>query len=79
MNTPATPRFAPTVGLMHESVRTAVATNRNPETGSVERVLSNSRLTLSWEAGELKVRCACSRVQLSGEAPDRAARRGRMT
>ena len=78
MNTRPTP-FAPAAaGLVHESSRTAIAANRDPETGLTVRVMTTSQLRLAWEHGELRVRCECSRVQLSGRRPERAALRRRL-
>ncbi len=78
MNTPTTPQFAPALtGLVHHSTRTAITTNRDPETGKTERAMTTSRLTLAWEHGELRVRCDAGRVQLHGGRPERAALRRR--
>lgn len=58
----------------HVSTRSGVSMNTDLDTGRRTQVLSTSRLLMSWEAGELRVRCHSSRVELAGE---RTARRGR--
>lgn len=58
----------------HASTRTTLSQNTDLDTGRRTQVLSTSRLLMSWEAGELRVRCHSSRVEMAGE---RAARRGR--
>jgi len=79
MNTQHRPtRFTPTsAGLVHESSRTSIAANRDPDTGLMERVMTNSRLRLVWSAGELRITCECSKVRLPVERPMRAMRRER--
>ena len=65
MNTSRTPFFAPTIGqLFHESLRTSVSANTDPVTGQRAQTLTTSRLELAWVAGELRIACKASRVQM---------------
>ena len=65
MNTSRTPFFAPTIGqLFHESLRTSVSANTDPVTGLCFYSMTTSRLQLAWVAGELRIACKASRVQL---------------
>lgn len=64
-------------GLIHESTRTAIATNRDSETGATERSLRNSRLLMHWEGGEVRVRFESSAIKLDGHRPARPMRGAR--
>lgn len=75
MNSTRPTPFAPAAaGLVHESSRTAITINRDPETGLARRVMTTSRLRLAWVAGELQVHCEGATVQLRGERPARRVR-----
>lgn len=79
MNTSRTPFFAPTIGqLFHESLRTSVSANTDPVTGQRVQTMTTSRLQLAWVAGELRIACKASRVQLDADrALQRPLRRAR--
>lgn len=62
-------------GLIHESTRTAISSNRDAQTGDVSRALSTSKLLMQWAGGELRVRFEGNEVKLSGQQPARAGRR----
>ncbi|MDH1251038.1 hypothetical protein N5C67_00075 [Comamonas thiooxydans] len=61
----------------HSSTRTAISTNVSPETKAREQVLTTSELQMTWNAGELQIRCRASRVVMSGERRQAMARRAR--
>ena len=74
MNTPNTPTHSAgrTLAPFHSSTRTAVSTNLDPATGKRTQVLTNSRLEMGWVAGELRIRCKTTLMNLD---PDRAMQR----
>lgn len=74
MSTPNTPTHSAgrTLAPFHSSTRTAVSTNLDPATGKRTQVLTNSRLELAWVAGELRIRCKTTLMNLD---PDRAMQR----
>jgi len=76
MNTsrPAPFTRAAVLAPFHSSSRTSMSENIDLATGRAARVMRTSRLEMRWEAGELRLRCACSTVVLSGERPARRAR-----
>lgn len=57
----------------HSSVRTAVSKNRDPQTGEEKQQLNTSQLEMSWECGELRIRCRASRVEIGSERKRRTA------
>lgn len=61
----------------HSSTRTSISTNVNQATKAREQVLTTSELQMTWEAGELQIRCRASRVVMSGERRAVAGRRTR--
>lgn len=58
----------------HSSVRTSVSKNRDPQTGAETQLLTTSQLELSWECGELRIRCRSSCVALDGSRAERIGR-----
>ena len=71
------PAFMSTTGdatpePFHSSSRTALSTNLNPATGRRTQVLKTSRLEMGWVAGELRIRCKTTLMNLD---PDRAMQR----
>lgn len=63
-----------TTAAIHESVRTSISKNCDPETGAQTQVLTTSRLRLDWLHGELRVSCECSRVELDGKRAEKIPR-----
>ena len=55
-----------------EATRTALSTNLDSATGKRIQVLTNSRLEMGWVAGELRIRCKTTLMNLD---PDRAMQR----
>lgn len=53
-----------TASPFHTSARSAVSVNTNPVTGQRVQTMTTSRLELAWVAGELRIACKASRVQL---------------
>ena len=76
MQTRPTPSAA-IPGLIHESTRSTISTNRDPETGLAERCLRNSRLLVHWVGGEGRLRFECSEIKLAGQRTERPARPAR--
>ena len=70
MNTPNTPTHSAgrTLAPFHSSTRTALSTNLDSATGKRIQVLTNSRLEMGWVAGELRIRCKTTLMNLD---PDR--------
>lgn len=68
----------PSASALHESVRTAISTNRDPYTGEQQRVMTTSRLLMAWEAGELRVRFQASRMELDAQRVPARRTRGRL-
>lgn len=78
MNTNPTPTTALATGqVIHSSQRSALSENVLLN-GERVRTIESSRLVLAWVAGELKVSCDVSRVNLPGavrlQRPMRRAR-----
>lgn len=48
----------------HASTRTALSLNTDASTGRRVQTMTTSRLELAWVAGELRIACKASRVQL---------------
>lgn len=63
-----------TAAPLHESTRTSISKNCDPETGAQTQVLTTSRLRLDWLHGELRVSFECSRVELGGKRAERIPR-----
>ncbi|MGB3069800.1 MAG: hypothetical protein WBC18_14695 [Ottowia sp.] len=77
-----TPRPTPSIrplspAPIHDSQRTAISANLNPETGAIERVLTTSRLLLTWQAGELCIRFEATTAKLRSASRDRPMRPAR--
>ena len=53
-----------TTAPFHTSARSAVSVNTDPVTGQRVQTMTASRLELAWVAGELRIACKASRVQL---------------
>lgn len=65
MNTSRTPVSAPSTGRpFHESLRTSMSVNTDPVTGQRVQTMTTSQLQLAWVAGELRIACKASRVQM---------------
>ena len=68
-----------TTPAFHRSSRTAMSLNTDPATGQRVQTLNTSTLEMGWEAGELRIRCAATRVVLDADrarqkrAPSRGA------
>ncbi|CAN7504285.1 hypothetical protein LJR074_003497 [Acidovorax sp. LjRoot74] len=54
----------------HSSSRTAMSVNTDPVTGQRVQTMTTSQLQLTWVAGELRIACKASRVQM-GAARDK--------
>lgn len=55
----------------HSSSRTAMSVNTDPVTGQRVQTMTTSQLQLAWVAGELRIACKASRVQMDA-ARDKA-------
>lgn len=55
----------------HTSSRTAMSVNTDPITGQRVQTITTSQLQLAWVAGELRIACKASRVQMDA-ARDKA-------
>ena len=65
MNTSRTPVSTPATGRpFHSSTRTAMSVNTDPVTGQRVQTMTTSQLQLAWVAGELRIACKASRVQM---------------
>ncbi len=53
-----------TTAPFHSSSRTAMSVNTDPVTGQRVQTMTTSRLELAWVAGELRIACKASRVQM---------------
>lgn len=53
-----------TTAPFHTSSRTAMSVNTDQITGQRVQTMTTSRLELAWVAGELRIACKASRVQL---------------
>lgn len=53
-----------TAAPFHTSARSAVSVNTDPVTGQRVQTMTTSRLELAWVAGELRIACKASRVQM---------------
>lgn len=51
----------------HASTRTALSLNTDAATGRRVQTMTTSRLELAWVAGELRIACKASRVQMDAE------------
>lgn len=51
----------------HTSSRSSLSMNTDPVTGQQVRTMTTSQLELAWVAGELRIACKASRVQLDAE------------
>ena len=68
MNTSRTPVSTPATGRpFHSSTRTALSLNTDAATGQRVQTMTTSQLQLAWVAGELRIACKASRVQLDVE------------
>ncbi|RYH66082.1 MAG: hypothetical protein EON54_05235 [Alcaligenaceae bacterium] len=77
MNTHNTPRTTSAAGhTIHTSQRSAISENTLAN-GERVRSIESSRLVMSWVAGELKVWCDVSRVNLPGGMQMRPSGRAR--
>lgn len=54
-----------TITPFHSSTRTALSLNTDAATGQRVQTMTTSRLELAWVAGELRIACKASRVQLN--------------
>lgn len=54
-----------TTAPFHSSTRTAASLNTDVTTGQRVQTMTSSRLELAWVAGELRIACKASRVQMS--------------
>lgn len=54
-----------TTTAFHSSTRTAMSVNTDPVTGQRVQTMTTSQLQLAWVAGELRIACKASRVQLN--------------
>lgn len=53
-----------TTPAFHRSSRTAMSLNTDPATGQRVQTMTTSRLEMAWVAGELRIDCKTSRVQM---------------
>lgn len=53
-----------TTAPFHSSSRTAMSVNTDPVTGQRVQTMTTSQLQLAWVAGELRIACKTSRVQM---------------
>ena len=53
-----------TTAPFHSSTRTAMSVNTDPVTGQRVQTMTTSQLELAWVAGELRIACKASRVQM---------------
>lgn len=53
-----------TTAPFHSSSRTAMSVNTDPVTGQRVQTMTTSQLQLAWVAGELRIACKASRVQM---------------
>lgn len=53
-----------TITPFHASTRTALSLNTDASTGRRVQTMTTSRLELAWVAGELRIACKASRVQM---------------
>lgn len=60
-----------TTAPFHSSSRTAMSVNTDPFTGQRVQTMTTSQLQLAWVAGELRIACKASRVQMDA-ARDKA-------
>ena len=51
----------------HTSSHSSLSMNTDPVTGQQVRTMTTSQLELAWVAGELRIACKASRVQLDAE------------
>lgn len=66
-----------TLAPFHSSTRTALSLNTDPATGQRLQVMTTSRLELCWIAGELRIDCRASRMQMNAlQDGPRTGRRG---
>ena len=63
-----------TITPFHSSTRTALSLNTDAATGQRVQTMTTSRLELAWVAGELRIACKASRVQM--DAAREQQRRG---
>lgn len=56
-----------TTAPFHTSSRSSLSMNTDPVTGQQVRTMTTSQLELAWVAGELRIACKASRVQLDVE------------
>ena len=54
-----------TITPFHSSTRTALSLNTDAATGQRVQTMTTSQLELAWVAGELRIACKASRVQLN--------------
>lgn len=77
MNTPRPFTSARPAYPFHSSTRTALSLNTDPATGQRLQVMTTSRLELCWIAGELRIDCRASRMQMDAlQDGPRTGRRG---
>jgi hypothetical protein len=82
MNTSRPSDFAAALNArpFHTSSRTAMSVNTDPATGQRVQTMTTSRLDLAWVAGELRIACKTSRVQMDmargRQRPDARSIRG---
>ena len=53
-----------TTAPFHTSSRSAMSVNTDPVTGQRVQTMTTSQLQLAWVAGELRIACKASRVQM---------------
>ena len=53
-----------TTAPFHASSRSAMSVNSDPVTGQRVQTMTTSQLQLAWVAGELRIACKASRVQM---------------
>lgn len=63
-----------TITPFHSSTRTALSLNTDAATGQRVQTMTTSQLQLAWVAGELRIACKASRVQM--DAAREQQRRG---
>ncbi|MES2187972.1 MAG: hypothetical protein V4505_25700 [Pseudomonadota bacterium] len=59
-------RLLPAAQVFHVSTRSSVSENTDAVTLQRSQVMTVSRLEMGWEAGQLQIRCAASRLALTG-------------
>ncbi len=54
-------------GTLHNSSRTSISENTDPETGKVAKVLCTSQLTLTWVGVEVQVKFRASVIAIDSD------------